>query len=439
MKRIIAFIIIIALAAGFAACGAPAEPEKTKDDSQKQWAERVPDPTQEPTPEPTLSAAEEFAQQNGITLPDIEGEIITDTEQIKKTIKEQPYWRSAKDEADFTFIYWFKDDGRYCGYSDSLGESYNIAGKWYFNDNCLCTEPIDGLNPDTVNQSIPVIVKQEQGQSLYMCDEHFCTQYVPASNEEKQTVSSDTTILAKLRHFLCSASWELEGHYDEEGDYSNKSLSRVYTFLADGQIVMREEGKDLAGYYTLNLGHDGFYDLNYLLADGQTFYSPLYVDNSTHISAVFLYPEYMKNASDLYKAVSKRNVSDIVTAQEPIPEYENSGAWSIEVGQTKVTSDMIMAAFNAVDIDVDGVPCKAYQILWLVPFDSDDTPGGMEVVLQDGTTKKLDSMKMLFSYLVVKKDGETLEKPLYAFLDTTGQFEGDKLSESPVMQIKIDD
>lgn len=323
MKRVLAMIIIIVLAAGFAACSAPAITEETApsaeapaaEPTETQSLEPTTVATPEPTPEPTPNPAEVFAQERGVVLPDIDGYIITDVAEIESLIRENPYW-AVQDNYDR--IMWFKETGRYRIFTDYAGDMY-IDGNWYFENDKLCTETVTSVTRGKKYKNTVVAAELSDGIHLYMCSEAAFGDYIPATDEEKNIVSTDPEVIANLRYFLCSASWELSGHYDEDGNFSDRSPDRVYTFLRDGQLVVRENGENVPGFYTLNIGDNGFYDLEYLLENGQAFDTPLYVDNSSsYASTFFIYPEKMSNESDLYWAIHTKDVSDVVTVGEPI-------------------------------------------------------------------------------------------------------------------------
>ena len=125
--------------------------------------------------------------------------------------------------------------------------------------------------------------------------------------------TTDTEAVGNFRSFLCSASWEICGHFDEFGNLSELPHTRVFTFLPDGQVVLKENGEYVRGRYILNADM-----LDFVLEDGQRYSNIISVDNSTGVSYIYLYTDLMSAECDIYWAVSKRNVSDIVTLGEPI-------------------------------------------------------------------------------------------------------------------------
>ena len=396
MKKLLVIMIAALMLFSMAACGGQeveSEQILNKDEAQTQ---QTLTPTSSPTPEPTLSPAEVFAQEKGVAMPDINEEIITDTEEIKSILKQQPYWSGAADDTD---IMWYKEDGRFISLTsiplmEGMPDVYG-AGKWYFEGEKLVLESIDAGITDMMMEdmeeiegledegemeevteylenptfsNIPVVAEVDGVQHLYLCNEMDYYEYVPATENERLLVSTDPEEIANIRYFLCSATWLLVGHYDEEGNYSHRPNSRAYTFLADGQLVVKEDGESVPGYYTLNYGEGGFIDLTYLLEDGRGMYTPLWADNSSsYASSIFLYPDFMSNASDVYMAKSKYNVSDYVTEGEPIPKYEPLPvSWSVRIGDVDLSNDEIQVV-SPIRI-VDNKACVGYMVDSLVEF-----------------------------------------------------------------------
>ena len=306
---------------------------------QEEPAAAAEEPVYTPTP------AEEYGIEKDVVAPSIAGDIITDTEEITNIISNTPYW--AEKDSD-TNILWLKDGGRYVDCVNAFMESYNVysTGKWYFREDMLALESMEEYVQDNLEELlagevtpdksleylenattlyVPIATVIDDEIHLYLCTELSYTEYVPATENEKLLVSTDPQYIANIRYFICSATWLLVGHYDEDKNYSHRSNTRAYTFLMDGQLVVRENGVNTAGYYTLNYRDDGFVDLTYLLEDGRGMYTPLWADNSSsYASSIFLYPDYLSYESDVYMAKYKYNVTSYVDEGDPILAYPGS-------------------------------------------------------------------------------------------------------------------
>ena len=456
MKKLLVIMIAALMLFNMAACGGQeveSEQIVNKDEGQTQ---QTTTPTPSPTPEPTLSPAEVFAQEKGVAMPDINEEIITDIEEIKNILIQQPYWSGTADDTD---IMWYKEDGRYISLTsiplmEGMPDVYG-TGKWYFEGEKLVLESIDagltdmmiedmeeieGLEDEEMEEVTEyladpafssILVAADIGGTihLYLCDEETFFEYVPATEQEKLLVSTDPEEIANIRYFLCSATWLLVGHYDEAGNYSHRPNSRAYTFLADGQLVVKEDGESVPGYYTLNYGEGGFIDLTYLLEDGRAMYTPLWADNSSsYASSIFLYPDFMSNASDVYMAKSKYNVSDYVTEGEPIPKYEPLPvSWSVRIGDITLSNDEIEV--EAPIRVVDGQACVGYMIDSLVEFTGQSIGDSVEVVFADGQTLSVnDPSQALLTFHI---EGVNLEAPVLVLV------EENEISDSAVAEIRV--
>ena len=458
MRKILFIVLGIILVGSCAACSTLVDEKETssKDTSEvEETIDSTPEPTLETTPEPTQNPAEIFAQEKGIVLPDVKGEIITDANEIQSLINEQPYWSEIPSEEfkEFgdTYIIWYKPDGRYRTYTDFLDAGYS-AGKWYFENGMMVTESIETISEDLAedisntdeesyeqlediindNKATEILVAAElpDGMHLYSCYDNGFLEYVPASDEEKLIVSTDTEAVANIRYFLCSATWLLVGHYDESGNYSHRPNNVAYTFLADGQLVVKQDGKNIAGHYTLNVGENGFYNLSYLLEDGQALYTPLWADNSSsYASSIFLYPDYLINASDVYMAKDKYNISKVVTEGEPIQKYEPLAAsWSVRIGDVDLSKDEINVT-SPIRV-VDEKACVGYMIDALAEFAGQSIGDSVEIVFADGQTLMVDDPSQ--ALLAFHIEGVNLQAPVLVLIDKN------TISESAVVEIKVD-
>jgi hypothetical protein len=394
--------------------------------------------TQEPapTPEPTANPAEQFAQEHVIILPDVEAELIIDIDEIAAILQEEPFWSGVEDEAlqgeldeilgetaGSLDLMSFGEDGRYLGYNDFIGDLY-YGGQWSIQDGKIRIEEMSG----TDTQVLPVMAQVDNVLHLYLYydEQNTAMHYTVATQEEIGIMTTDNENNAIIRTFLCSASWEQRGTFDESGAYQESSSRRVYTFLSDGQMVLREGGEDIAGEYILNAEL-----LDYRLEDGQTFSGMFAVDNSTNISYIYLYPDFLSEACDVYWAVSKRNVSDTVTEGEAIqlrtPEAEES-LWSLKIGGREVTSEELASNLDLVsgeytitymDQSTEVVTAEGYLLQDILEYlgitDYDTITISYDLGFKNPLNQEL--IDMYQNMLIVKNSSGYLAVPMFAATD----------------------
>ena len=173
-----------------------------------------------------------------------------------------------------------------------------------------------------------------------------------------------------------------------------------------------------------------FYNLNYLLEDGQALYTPLWADNSSsYASSIFLYPDYLINASDVYMAQDKYNVSKVVTEGDPIPVYEPLPvSWSVQVGDATLSKGEIKVE-SPIRI-VDNNACVGYMIDSLVEFTGQSIGDSVEVVFADGETVSVNNPSQ--AMLAFHIEGVNLEALALVLIEENMIF------DSAVVEIRID-
>ncbi|MDD5016868.1 MAG: hypothetical protein PHO15_02060 [Eubacteriales bacterium] len=428
MKKILLIVLCIMMVAAFAACQDTAVIKAGEPTSTESEPEETPSP--EPTEDPALAAARE----QGIFLPNLDAEYIYDYAEIESFLSEQNYWALAYEEksdgstadTEYESLYYYGKDGEFKLYTDFYGTIVS-SGQWDTSQNGIDVTELSGQTSSVK----AIIAGCEDNDYLYIYYENeTASVYVPANDEQIQTLLTDPAEVAEFRYFLCSASWELRGDFDANGDYQEADDAYTYTFLSDGTVVRTYDGDHNVGKYDLNVGQ-----ITIAFEGEQAYSGMIQQDSSSGISYIYLYNEDLSGACRVYWATETIDVSSVVD----VSQNDEIPSWSIRIGGTDYTSDELAAQCATVNVELGETSCVGYNIMALIGFASSEELSSVAVVFKDGTTKELDITYVVIpcSYLIIEQDGERLEKPLFGFADMLDTLDGDKLYDSPVMEIKI--